>query len=500
MLFVVPVAISAQGNFQNYVKSVKMLDSEGTGKITAMEYYDGLGRLSEEVTDGLNTEGKCAYILHEYDGVGRMSKTWLPGIGGMLPEYMESADVAALSRTSNANDPAPFRLVTYDVFDRETGISGPGNAWYGAGKKAVRKYMLNDAGAVKKYVAYESSAAPVQSGFYAEGALNGEEVSDEDGKWVIVFTDFFGRKVLERRPGGVDTYFVYDSHGNLRFVLSPMYQDDSDVNKYAYEYCYDERMRCVSSRIPGCEPVYYWYDKSNRLAFLQDSQLREVGKCRFFLYDSFFRLTVQGVCLNSPTGCKSAEVRYNGSNDICNSGYSYTQSGGIQLINPEIEIVNYYDKYDYLKGPLFRQYATPGQMSISSPRNVAGLLTGRVTNSTDSVLMYNALYYNSKGLPVDVRQSYPSGRCLFTRTSYTFTGNPQVVTYELRSTDRTDSVVVSNTYSTDNDVLLSTDISYNGGVSHRVSSLRYDLLGRMAEKNFPAMLVRFPIHIACVAG
>lgn len=72
--------------------------------------------------------------------------------------------------------------------------------------------------------------------------------------------------------------FVYDLHGNLRFILSPMYQDDSDIEKYAYEYRYDQRMRRVYSRRPGCEPVYYWYDKYNCLAFIQDGPLRKAGK------------------------------------------------------------------------------------------------------------------------------------------------------------------------------------------------------------------------------
>ncbi len=97
----------------------------------------------------------------------------------------------------------------------------------------------------------------------------------------------------------------------------------------------------------------------------------------------------------------------------------------------------------------------------------------------------NAFYYNRKGHPVDVRRSFPNGRMLFTRTAYTFTDKPRTVTYELRSSDRVDSVKVSNVYSGVNDALLYTDISYNGGESHRVSSFGYDLLGRPSSKTLP---------------
>ena len=488
ILAAISVGLPAQSNTQNYIKTVTMLDAGGSGKITGVDYYDGLGRLSEEVTDGLNTDGKCAYILHEYDSGGRLSKTWLPGVDGTSPDYREPSSVAALSQSSNGNNYYPFTQTGYDALDREISVCGAGASWHCAGKKVTRGHILNAAGSVKKYTASDGSDTPSQSGYYAEGALDGESVTDEDGKTVTVFTDFFGRKVLERRPGGVDTYFVYDLYGNLRFILSPMYQDDPDVEKYAYEYRYDKRMRRVYSRRPGCEPVCYWYDKYNCLAFLQDGPLREAGKCRFFLYDSRYRLAVQGVCKNTPADCMSACVNYTGNGGICNSGYSYVSYyGGVELVSPEMETVNYYDKYDFFNGPLFHIYNNDRlrQMSVHSAQNVGGLLTGSVTNSTDSVLLYNAFYYNRKGHPVDVRRSFPNGRMLFTRTAYTFTDKPRTVTYELRSADRVDSVKVSNVYSGVNDALLYTDISYNGGESHRVSSFGYDLLGRPSSKTLP---------------
>lgn len=151
--------------------------------------------------------------------------------------------------------------------------------------------------------------------------------------------------------------FVYDLHGNLRFILSPMYQDDSDIEKYAYEYRYDKHLRRVYSRRPGCEPVCYWYDKYNRLAFMQDGPLRKAGKCRFFLYDNRYRLVIQGVYKNTPADCMSAVVNYSGNGGICNSGYSYTASScGVELVSHEMETVNYYDKYNFFNGPLFHIY------------------------------------------------------------------------------------------------------------------------------------------------
>ena len=279
-----------------------------------------------------------------------------------------------------------------------------------------------------------------------------------------------------------------DNLSNLCFALPPEYHNCKNLTGLCNEYRYDKRLCRVYSRRPGCEPVCYWYDKYNCLAFLQDGPLREAGKCRFFLYDSRYRLAVQGVCKNTPADCMSACVNYTGNGGICNSGYSYVSYyGGVELVSPEMETVNYYDKYDFFNGPLFHIYNNDWlrQMSVHSAQNVGGCLTGSVTNSTDSVLLYNAFYYNRKGHPVDVRRSFPNGRMLFTRTAYTFTDKPRTVTYELRSSDRVDSVKVSNVYSGVNDALLYTDISYNGGESHRVSSFGYDLLGRPSSKTLP---------------
>mgnify|MGYP000000370663 FL=1 len=110
-----------------------------------------------------------------------------------------------------------------------------------------------------------------------------------------------------------------------------------------------------------------------------------------FVYD-LHRLVIQGVCKNTPTDCMSAVVNYSSNGGICNSGYSYTASScGVELVSHEMETVNYYDKYNFFNGPLFHIYNNGylRQMCLSPTSGAAGLLTGSVTNSTDSVQLYN---------------------------------------------------------------------------------------------------------------
>lgn len=105
-----------------------------------------------------------------------------------------------------------------------------------------------------------------------------ETITDEDGKQVKTFTDRQGQIVLKRQIGQgdyIDTYYVYNDLGDLRFVLSPSYQEEADMEKFAYEYRYDKRGRCVWKRLPGCEYQQLWYDNADNLMFSQDGEMRK---------------------------------------------------------------------------------------------------------------------------------------------------------------------------------------------------------------------------------
>ena len=74
-------------------------------------------------------------------------------------------------------------------------------------------------------------------------------------------------------------------------------------NKYAYGYRYDGRGNVVKKLLPGCKQIQHWYDRGNRLSFMQDANLRDKGQYRFYLYDKLERTVVQGLC----NGCNRSE-------------------------------------------------------------------------------------------------------------------------------------------------------------------------------------------------
>ena len=118
-------------NSRNYVSTTTYLDN---GFATSIQYFDGLGRPSEQVQHGLGSNGEGAISKIENDLNGREAVKWLPRpIDG---EY---------------SDPYPFSQTTYDALNRPVFVSTPGEAWYEAGKGKTISYITNAPDEVKYY-------------------------------------------------------------------------------------------------------------------------------------------------------------------------------------------------------------------------------------------------------------------------------------------------------------------------------------------------------------
>ena len=475
---VFPSLMSAQT--ANYVSTTSYIDGNGSKSMTKREYYNGIGKKISEVTS--NALGSYSHAYTLYDDFGRISQQWQPvGITGISNQSLESISSSA---TAFYDDQSPFNEYAYDALGRVVAQTGAGENWHRAGKKVTKTYTSNAANSVICYEAPIENNSLVENGYYKAASLHCERTTDEDGHSLEVYTDLLGRKVLERRNGNNDTYYVYNLFGELRFVLPPSYQDDGMVESDAYEYRYDDRGRMNYKKIPGKEYEAYWYDRGNRIAKMQDGALRSKGLYRFTLYDCTSRVCLQGTCTAFDMDDCSATVTFStGQSGICNTGYSLADAA--TLVNPTLELANYYDGYDCLSSSLFKGCSNANKLSKSNKASAMGFQTASIAKDTDGEYVFEVDYYDGRGLVTDMKKSYPTGHLLSTNTEYTFTKKPSQVTTSIEYDGKSYSTTSTYAYNIHNDELEKVTLG-SMGKTQVVAQYGYDAIGRQTHVTKPS--------------
>ena len=482
LLCALTISSKAQSPTQNYVMSKEVLDVGGTHAITTVTYYDGLGNPVETATNGLGGTGKYAYTLLEHDALGREKQSWLPGTAQSGCSFVSPSKLSS-SLIAFHNDQNPYSLNRYDVLDRQISTLGAGESWHKAKKSVNQRYSSNESNSVKLYQVSESGAL-VEYGYYAANSLSMLEETDEDGKTKQTFSDLFGNKVLERRDGNNDTYYIYDNIGRLRYVLSPSYQEYSDLQKFGYEYRYDKYGRCVWKRLPGCEYQQMWYDAADNLMFSQDGEQRKKGLFVFYLYDKMKREVLMGTTTSMNALCTSALATYGEQfSGLCNSGY--TPLGNLGLGNEQLLSAKYYDCHSFLNRQMVKNLTSKSLSAKTSGLQESyniGSQTGIVTRNTDGDLLASVSYHDLRGLVVESMQIKPDEVFLRQSIKYSFTRKPIEVKAELTKGDMTKNVTQLYVYNPNNDKIETMTIQV-GNVTRTVASYSYDDIGRLVSVN-----------------
>ena len=452
--------LSAQSADHNYVKQETMLNASKSQKITSVQYYDGYSRPVLLAGNGTAGGGKYTFALTTYDGLGRVSESWLPAVGTTSSGFLAASEMQDLSDTTYGDSYAYTRN-HYDALGRTTSVDGIGSAWRSAGKKVTTAYGTNTSSEVRKYTAVAGSGTLSYSTHYSNGTLSVETTTDEDGKTHVVYKDATGKTVLERSAGNHDTYYVYDNMDRLRFVLPPCASDalastgswSMDTNDvlrdYAYYYEYDGRGRCIKKKLPGAEHILYEYDNRDRMTFSQDGVQRTSGKWTFYVYDNLNRLVQQGE----------------------NTSKSVSTSG--------VYLQNYYDNYSYVGSTHFPSagYNPEGAAAYSK-----GMLTGTVVSVFGSSEKIATMYhYDNLGRVAKTIENNLMDGYNTTVNTYTFTGKPATVTVTHTANGKlTQTEVYTYTYDSC-DRISSVSHKLNNGSTVTLASYTYDNNGNLTQ-------------------
>lgn len=513
----IPLSLSSE---KNYIVEVVLpggstsaniedgrITAEGASQALAtVVYYDGLGRPEQTARVGFTATGADLLSTVGYDEAGREYRQGLPTpVSGNNGCYVNPSTYGQTAQ-SYYGDTYLYRETLYEnsPLSRTVGVKNPGAVWNAHPKTAA--YRCNTA---EEVVLFRISSDGVQRvGRYTPGALYVTRETDEDGIWQESFTDKSGRVVMTRQGNGYDTYYIYDDHGRLCYVLPPMAVDgmhntsnypDSHtlLQQYAYLYKYDDRGNCIGKRLPGCKSIQMIYDRANRLVMSQDGNQQSGSLWTITKYDALSRVlyTYEANPLRSPGDlrqyCKEklfVEERADSYTAWPGMGYSLRILSPISQEKGRLLTVNYYDDYSflYIEGTAASQLAYRSKEGYGAAYSSAkGLLTGtQVFDLTDrSKYAITVYYYDEYGNPVQTRTRHVSGDYEMTYAQCDLSGNIlESYTEHLDSRGRLSvSESVENTYDRSGR-LTRTDYAVNDSLSTDWR-YEYDELGRISGKS-----------------
>lgn len=486
----------------NYVKTVTYLNNTKSDSISSVQYYDGLGRAYMSASSGVGGNGNYAYTLSEYDLAGREIKKWFPVTGGSSLSQPTVGDIASLSHSTYCDSRA-FLTTKYDGSNRKVEIFPGGDVWESNAKVDSIDYSVNTDNQVNYYTV--TSRGVELSGFWPKGSLTIEKAIDADNKTSITYKNMY-RDVIMTDNAGAKTYYVYNNRGLLVYVLTPQYQESSDIDADAYKYEYDSYDRISSKSLPGCSHTDFIYDDKDRIVITQDPLLREKGLYRFMLYDNLGRLAIQGTTCSYDTTQinNSIATKATGGTGHSNTGYYFCQP--LFPDGFDIEIINYYDDYAFFSHSMLSSTSFHDNLwnenYVSTNNSTSafskGSMTGQIVATSDGNMLYNVFYYDQKGRVIDERHTTLSNKVYKVLTDYSFTDKPISVTKVIPVTggqlsfrptspgNATDTYTLTTkyTYNQYNDQLEAVWVEHDND-STCVSQITYNNLGQIQSEMRP---------------
>ncbi len=262
----------------------------------------------------------------------------------------------------------------------------------------------------------------------------------------------------------------------------------TDLDRWAFQYQYDERQRMIEKQVPGAEPMYMVYDKRDRLVLTQDGNQRDGGtQWVYTKFDALNRPIITGfytapnqatrASLQADVNAHTVLFETRTSNG---SGYTNT-SFPAGVSNGTINTVTHYDDYSFPFGGQ-SGYAFVSELDHTAPfSEVKGLATGSRLRVLNAGFLLGVTYYDDYGRVIQtITLNNVGGRDRVT-TSYDFVGNVQesLTTHNVGS----GQIVVKRVFSYDDaDRLLSVTHQVDNEPVITLAAHTYNELGELASK------------------
>ncbi|QQT34529.1 DUF6443 domain-containing protein [Sphingobacterium spiritivorum] len=443
----------------------------------SIQYFDGLGRPLQSIQVMASPTHKDIVQHTEYDGFGRERKKYLPYAtsGSMDGSYKPTAGVdvmnfysptvgwdAAVKKTGY-----PYAETQFEnsPLNRVQAQGSPGESWQLSSGHTVRTdYGTNETNDVKLWQlnAAENGATAT---YYQPGRLYKTTIKDENwssGKSGTVeeYKDFDGRVVLKRvwetESKKLETHYVYDDFGDLRYVIPPAVsvntfsEDPADPNydAYIYGYKYDGRRRLTEKKIPGKGKEELVYNNNDQVVLSRDANRRAAGEWLFSKYDAFGRVIMTGIYTSTESAVTlTAQINSNGQTiGRLWENPTTTDQGYTNAVFPTniayYHTIHYYDRYDFPEN----SFGAPTGNQASGAR-VKTLLTGTKTTTLGTgTMLLTTHYYDLEGRVIQSKSQNHIGGTDITDNSYSFTGELESSTRRHTVNGQTTTITTTNEY------------------------------------------------------
>lgn len=541
LLFVlVPLVIIGQTTDENYIQTTTYQVETTTGsvaddnKIETLTYYDGLGRPLQSIAARAGSSRENIVTYMEYDEMGLQPKEYLPWATpypGSHENFIDQDDLKSdilsfYNTVKYENTLNPYSEISYErsPLFRTDEQGAAGNPWkvvdtLDTDRTIKFEYLSNGANEVYQFSVslsggYFGTASLQYDGFYPENKLFKWVTKDEnwqpgDGnnRTSQEFTDVSGRVVLKRTFNNNvahDTHYVYDTFGNLTFVLSPEASEDMVtggalssnaqvlLDNLSYQYRYDHRNRLIWKKLPGKAYEEIVYDKLDRPIMTQDGLQRIDNRWVFTKYDQVGRVTYTGAAIVNDTRANIEaaaaslddvfEVRGTSLN-VAGTTMYYTNNSYPTTIE-DVLTINYYDSYEDTDG-----------LSVTGP-NAFGEPTTADLNGLSTVSKVRVLGVAGQKWNTTVTGYDHKGRAIVVKTRDTyldttdeihslldFTGKPlETLSTHLRETNEVINIRDYFTYDHAGR-LLTHEQKIDDESVQLIAENEYDELGQLVRKN-----------------